>query len=216
MSLQDTLIVFVKNPEKGKVKTRLASVSGDDAALRIYQFLLEKTRSAALGVECSRLLCYSEYVPATDDWPDAAFLKAVQAPGDLGQRMASAFHRAFLSGAQKAIIIGSDCPELDSRLIREAFEALDNTDFVIGPARDGGYYLLGMKQFTPEIFRGIPWSTATVAEDTFRIIHSLDKEYTLLPQLSDIDEYEDWISYASAHPDAGKEFVSDVILRAKK
>lgn len=209
MSQRNTLIVFVKNPEKGKVKTRLASVSGDDAALRIYQFLLEKTRSAALGVGCSRLLCYSEYVPATDNWPDTAFLKAVQSPGDLGQRMTSAFHQAFHSGAQKAIIIGSDCPELDSRLIREAFEALDNTDFVIGPARDGGYYLLGMKQFTPEIFREVPWSTATVAEDTLQIVHSLDKDYTLLPQLSDIDEYEDWISYVSAHPDAGKKFISD-------
>ncbi len=207
MSQQDTLIVFVKNPERGKVKTRLASVSGDDAALRIYHFLLEKTRSAALGVECSRLLCYSEHVPAADEWPSAAFLKAVQSPGDLGQRMASAFHQAFHSGAQKAIIIGSDCPELDSGLIRYAFDALDNTDFVMGPARDGGYYLLGMKQCTPEIFEGIIWSTASVAEDTLRLVRSFGKDYTQLPVLSDIDEYEDWISYINSNPDATKEFV---------
>ncbi|MEN9415438.1 MAG: hypothetical protein RLZ62_1742 [Bacteroidota bacterium] len=209
MNQRETLIIFIKNPEKGKVKTRLASASGDDAALRIYHYLLKKTRSAALGTECDRLLCYSGYIPAADEWPDASFRKAVQSPGDLGQRMASAFSEAFRSGAQKAVIIGSDCPEIDSGLIRNAFDALEHTDFVVGPACDGGYYLLGMKQFTPEVFGGIHWSTASVAEETLRLIRSIGRKYTLLPRLSDIDEYDDWVSYISLYPDAAKEFCSD-------
>ena len=207
MSRQETLIVFIKNPEKGKVKTRLASVSGDEVALEIYHFLLGKTRSAALGVECTRLLCYSDYVPATDEWPADAFLKMVQSPGNLGQRMASAFQAAFCSGAKKAVIIGSDCPRLDSALIQDAFGALDNNDFVLGPALDGGYYLLGMRNFMPELFEGIPWSTASVAEDTLRLIRTAGRNCQLLPRLSDIDEYEDWIAYVSSNPDAGKESV---------
>jgi rSAM/selenodomain-associated transferase 1 len=205
VSRKETLIVFVKNPEKGKVKTRLASVAGDEAALRIYCLLLEKTRSAALGVPCSRLLCYSDYIPVADEWPDTAFRKAVQSPGDLGQRMASAFGEAFCSGAHKAVIIGSDCPDLDAALIRNAFAALDCTDFVVGPACDGGYYLLGMKYLVPEVFQGIPWSTASVADDTLRLIRSLGMNYTLLPRLSDIDEYEDWIAYVNSNPDMEKD-----------
>ena len=207
MSRQETLIVFIRNPEKGKVKTRLASVAGNEAALLIYSFLLKKTRSAALEVACNRLLCYSDYIPVADEWPDTGFLKMLQSPGDLGQRMASAFREAFASGAKKAVIIGSDCPDLDAALIRNAFGALDSADFVVGPACDGGYYLLGMKLFVPELFEGIAWSTASVAEDTLRLIRSLGMNYTLLPRLSDIDEYEDWIGYVNSNPDTGKESV---------
>lgn len=206
MSQRETLIVFIKNPEKGKVKTRLASVVGDDRALRIYHFLLEKTRAAALGVACNRLLCYSDYIPDKDEWSDADFHKTVQSSGDLGLRMAAAFRAAFLSGAQKVVIIGSDCPELDADLIRNAFDALDCAEFVVGPACDGGYYLLGMKHFVPELFEGIPWSTSSVAEETLRLIRLIGKEYRLLPRLSDIDEYDDWVGYTRACRETGEEF----------
>lgn len=216
MNRQNTLIVFIKNPEKGKVKTRLASIAGNETALLVYQFLLEKTRTAALEVACHRMLCYSNYIPTADEWPDTHFLKSVQSPGNLGQRMSAAFHTAFFSGAQKTVIIGSDCPGLDASLIRQAFDALDNTDYVLGPACDGGYYLLGMKKFSPELFEGIPWSTASVAADTIRLINAHNGNYTLLPQLSDIDEYEDWTTYLHANPEANESFCSNLDSERKK
>ena len=199
--MNHALLIFVRHPERGKVKTRLARTLGDAEALRIYRLLLEKTREATLGVNAGRFLFYTDRIVETDEWPAAAFHKYVQADGDLGARMHAAFETAFAAGAAKAVIIGSDCPELDAGIIDRAFAALDAADFALGPTPDGGYYLLGMKKLEPALFTGIAWSTETVREKTLEKIRRLGCTATLLPELSDIDTEADWRAYLTRHAD---------------
>ena len=194
-AVQDILLIFIKNPRSGRVKTRLARSVGDAEALRIYRFLLDKTRLAAQAVTARRWLFYSDTIERSDDWPAGVFEKFAQQGEDLGERMADAFQRAFAAGAGRVVIIGSDCPELDAGRIAEAFSVLVVSDVVLGPTPDGGYYLLGMKQFTPEIFRNVAWSTAEVLSGTLDILAGLGKKTALLPALSDIDTEADWKAF---------------------
>ena len=190
--MKNTLLIFIRNPQLGKVKTRLARSLGDEEALRIYHILLEKTRVTALACEADRFLFYSDFVDEQDDWSPALFQKKIQRSGDLGARMESAFHQAFESGSQKAIIIGSDCPELTGETLQQAFDLLDSADYVLGPVPDGGYYLLGMSTLEPSVFHNIEWSTETVRAKTIEKILALGKTFALLPMLSDVDTAEDW------------------------
>ncbi|MCS7036601.1 MAG: TIGR04282 family arsenosugar biosynthesis glycosyltransferase [Saprospiraceae bacterium] len=193
----DILLIFAKNPVPGQVKTRLARTVGDEKAVEIYRFLLQKTRQVALETPMDRRwLFYASGIPEEDDiWPSSAFEKFAQCPGDLGERMADAFERAFAAGGKHVIIIGSDCPELTVEILGEAFAALDICDTIIGPARDGGYYMLGMRRFIPELFQGIAWSTPTVLEQTFAVFEQLRLNYSVFPTLSDIDTEADWLAY---------------------
>lgn len=159
--------------------------------MRIYLALLAHTRAVAQAVEAQRLLFYSEHIGRQDDWPESAFLKFRQEGEDLGQRMQHAFETA-LHQAESAVIVGSDIPGLSSGIIETAFQQLETHDFVIGPARDGGYYLLGMKSLQPELFREISWSTSRVFADTVSRMERLGKSCALAPLLSDVDEAEDW------------------------
>ena len=185
------LIIFIKNTEKGKVKTRLASTLGDDQALKIYKALLGHTRHIALSVETERYLFYSKFVDRNDDWPNQQFHKAIQQGAGLGQRMQDAFQQVFQQH-NKLVIIGSDCASLTPAIVQDAFDQLDQHDFVIGPAMDGGYYLLSMRAFNPSLFQDIEWSTEKVLSETINKIKALEKTFTLLPELSDIDYEEDW------------------------
>ena len=184
------LIIFIKNPEAGKVKTRLAKDIGNEDALTIYKHLLAHTRKIAIEVKAKRFLFYAEKISQRDDWPETDFKKFVQQGDDLGLRMLNAFEKAFLN-SQKVIIIGSDCMELTPDVIEKAFLELNNHDFVIGPAKDGGYYLLGMKVTEHRLFQNKNWSTQTIAADTLKDISDLNKTCYILPQLSDIDTIED-------------------------
>lgn len=192
--MSNALIIFIKNPEKGKVKTRLAKTVGDDQALRIYLALLEHTRRIALSLDAERYVFYSSFIAEDDDWLARDFRQALQASGDLGQRMIAAFQTAFQEH-QKVVIIGSDCASLTSEMVEAAFQRLDEHDFVIGPAIDGGYYLLGMRSFEPSVFQDIEWSTESVFTETVARIKRLNKTYALLSELSDIDYEEDWAKY---------------------
>ncbi len=185
------LLIFIKNIEKGKVKTRLAQTLGDEKALQIYQALLNHTREICLPVPVQRHLYYSQYIDETDAWEKTNFIKKVQSKGNLGKRMQLAFQTAFRD-AEKVVIIGSDCASLTSELIVQAFAQLDRFDVVLGPALDGGYYLLGMRQFIPSLFENIAWSTATVLDETIKKGMTEGHSYFLLPELSDIDYAEDW------------------------
>ncbi len=185
------IIIFIKNAEKGKVKTRLASTLGDDKALQIYKALLGHTRKTVLSIPVERLLYYSSYINFDDEWPSAEFHKYLQPSGDLGERITYAFEKTFKS-FDNVIIVGSDCPTLSTKILTEAFEQLQHHNFVIGPAQDGGYYLLGMRQFSPSLFENIEWSTESVLPNTIRAIEKLDASYHLLPELSDVDYEEDW------------------------
>lgn len=192
--MSKALLIFIKNPKKGKVKTRLASTLGDDMALKIYMELLEHTRNLAEQIDATRLVYYSDFIDSNDEWSPDHFEKRVQSGEDLGERMANAF-REVLKAHQKAVIIGSDCASLTVNIIKDGFRHLDSNDFVMGPAMDGGYYLLGMNAFYPEVFQDIEWSTETVAAYTIDKIDAIKKSFSLLPLLSDIDHEEDWKKY---------------------
>ncbi len=188
------LIIFIKNPEKGKVKTRLAQGVGEDKALRIYKALLAHTRRVALAVDAQRLLFYAFRIDKMDEWPEPAFQKRLQQGESLGERMHHSFTVA-LRQAEKAVIVGSDIAQLSTQIIKAAFRQLGTHDYVIGPAKDGGYYLLGMKAPSPELFEGIAWSTEAVFAETVAKIEEQGKTYALAPTLSDIDYAEDWEKY---------------------
>ncbi len=191
---EDALLVFIKNPEAGKVKTRLARSVGAESALAIYRALLTHTRQTALTLPVRRLLFYSSFVDQQDDWPADHFEKHLQQGYDLGARMDQAF-RLALANASRAVLIGSDCASLTPAIIRQAFSRLRSYDYVLGPALDGGYYLIGMRRPSPTLFTGIRWSTSTVLQETLTKIEKLGKRYFLLPALSDIDTLEDWQEY---------------------
>jgi uncharacterized protein len=189
-STQNLLMVFIKNPVKGTVKTRLATTIGEDKALAIYEALLEITLQALKGSDAQKAVFYSGY-RADDTWLKNGFLQFIQHGHDLGARMEHAFDTAFSTGYQKVVIVGSDCPALSSSLVAEAFEKLDTHDVVIGPAEDGGYYLLGMKTLHPDLFRNKTWSTARVLPQTEQDLDRLGLRYHLLSELTDIDEEKD-------------------------
>lgn len=185
------LIIFIKNPIKGKAKTRLAKSIGEDKALEVYKELLAHTRNVSEKLAATKFLYYSWFIDEHDAWDEAIFQKRVQIEGGLGEKMQAAFEEVFAAGFTKAIIIGSDCKELTTAHLQDAFFKLKSHNFVIGPAKDGGYYLLGLQQLEATIFQNKKWSTPTVFSDTIADIEALGKTYALLPVLSDVDEVED-------------------------
>lgn len=192
--MDSALLIFIKNAQKGKVKTRLAKTVGDEKALQIYKALLAHTRNVAQKVNASRFLFYSNFIDNQDDWSGTKFVKKVQEGNDLGERMSNAFKMIFESH-EKIIIIGSDCASLEPSILESALQQLEKYPFVIGPAEDGGYYLLGMRNYAPSIFQNIEWSTGAVFSKTVKKIEQLGATYFLLPMLSDIDQEEDWEKY---------------------
>ena len=185
------LIIFVKNPELGKVKTRLASTIGDEKALYIYKLLLEQTFQVTLPVYAEKKLYYSEFVQNMDQFNDLVYEKHIQKGDDLGNKMYNAIKHSFGEWAGKVVLIGSDCFELNSGIIEEAFKALEESDYVLGPAKDGGYYLIGMKELNLEIFQNKEWSAENVFLDTLLDIKNQEKSHYFLPTLSDVDIEED-------------------------
>ncbi|MEX0968041.1 MAG: TIGR04282 family arsenosugar biosynthesis glycosyltransferase [Bacteroidia bacterium] len=188
-------MIFMKNPEKGQVKTRLAKDMGEDKALNVYCDLLKHTRNVVREVECDRQLYYSNHIDSNDGWSNHEFEKRLQQGENLGERMQNAFTEAFLQAYEKVVIIGSDCISLSSPVIQKAFEALGTQEVVIGPATDGGYYLLGMRNLLPQLFRDINWSSSEVLNQTLRTVTILNMEATLLPLLSDVDTLDDYIAH---------------------
>lgn len=189
--MENALILFVRNTEYGKVKTRLAKEIGDDKALEVYKYLLQYTRDISIYCNCSRFVFYSNYLHINDVFDDDQYTKCTQEGNDLGERMMNAFEKAFALGCKKVCIIGSDCYELQTEILELAFEELEKNDVVIGPALDGGYYLLGMKKMHPDIFINKHWGTSTVLDNTYQTIEQLGLTYFSLNVLNDIDTIED-------------------------
>jgi rSAM/selenodomain-associated transferase 1 len=183
------LIIFCKNPVLGRCKTRLAASIGPEKALAVYQFLLSHTAKVTSKVSAKRIVFYSHEPIDDDDFDPRYFNKDVQEGDDLGERMANALRKSFANGAKKVIIIGSDLYDISSELIEQGFEALDTHQTVIGPAKDGGYYLIGMNGTNPEVFKGKNWGTSSVLQDT---LSNLNPDLTfLLDEKNDIDQLED-------------------------
>tara|TARA_R110000868_G_scaffold140690_1_gene356598 strand:- start:8388 stop:8999 length:612 start_codon:yes stop_codon:yes gene_type:complete len=186
---KDLLLIFTRNPELGKCKTRLAATVGDEVALKIYKFLLDHTKNFTKGLNTSKWVCYSDHIWENDIWGNSVYEKKIQSGNDLGQRMVNAFRDGFKAGHKKIIIIGSDMYDLTEDDLKDAFKALDHHEFVIGPAIDGGYYLLGMKVFKPSLFDNKNWGMDTVLEATLEDLKN--ESYFLLTPKNDIDYFED-------------------------
>lgn len=183
------IMVFVRNPELGRVKTRLAKSIGDQAALETYKTLSKHTSKIISEIDSDQLIFYSDKVQENDIWTATNCKKQIQTKGDLGQKMLDAFQYGFSLGYQKIIIIGSDLYSLRPKHIESAFEQLENYDVVIGPALDGGYYLLGLNFMIPKIFKQKQWSTPSVLKETLSDLKEFN--VNLLEPLNDIDTYED-------------------------
>ena len=186
---KNLLLVFTRNPELGKVKTRLAKTVGNATALKIYTFLLKRTRDIVVKVSADKAVYYSVKLRENDIWDASIFQKHQQVGEDLGIRMLHAFKNGFKAGYEKVIIIGSDLYDLTSETIENAIIALENNEVVIGPAEDGGYYLLGMNSLEEKIFKNKDWGTETVRKDTLEDLK--DKKVFLLGELNDVDVFED-------------------------
>ena len=190
-----TLKIFIKNTQLGKVKTRLAASIGDDEALKVYKKLLNYTRIMTSKVDSQKEVWYSNFIQEKDDWNTLFCAKKIQKGEDLGIRMKNAFGDSFeMNKDEKVILIGSDCAELTSEIIEKAFEELEKHDVVIGPAKDGGYYLIGMNSYYPKLFTNIEWSTSSVFKKTMSTIQENELSYFLLKELNDVDTIEDWNS----------------------
>lgn len=186
--------VFAKYPEPGKVKSRIAREIGEAEAARIYKSLAERVFKVTTPDEggYGRIVFYSPYTlkAGFEKWLPGERL-ILQRGRNIGERMENALSDLFTLGAEKAAVIGVDIPDLDRDIIAQCFIELDSADVVIGPALDGGYYLIGMKKLYPEIFRGIPWSSGKVYETTIEVLHRLRLNVGTLNRLSDVDTVED-------------------------
>jgi rSAM/selenodomain-associated transferase 1 len=169
----------------------LAATIGDEKALKIYKELLRHTQEITQKIPVRKLLFYADSINQNDSWKQEDYTKYLQPEGDLGRKMQFAFDTAFNSGAKRVLIIGSDCYELTSGIIEQAFSVLENYDAVIGPAADGGYYLLGFSRPNYSVFQNKNWSTETVFQDTIKDFRNANFSYLLLPVLNDVDEEKD-------------------------
>ncbi len=187
--MNDRLIIMTKYPEPGQTKTRLIPALGAIGAAMLHRQLGAMT--VAKLAKFSPEIHYAGGSESLMQQWLGEFQFIPQGEGDLGDRMSQAFAYGFQSGCDRIVMIGTDCPAIDSPLIQTAFVALLQNDLVLGPARDGGYYLIGLRSDYPSLFNGIIWSTATVLSETLTLADHYQISYELLPMLSDIDRPED-------------------------
>ena len=193
------LLVLLKAPRAGLVKTRLAADLGPDGperAAAIYRRLVETTvaearRLADVGAHVVLCVDPPDALPEVAAWLGDDSVLAAQAPGDLGARMAGAMRDAFAAGASRVVLVGTDCPGFRATHAALAFRALDEVDLVIGPARDGGYWLIGARDGVPPVFSGVPWSTSAVFAATRALASEAGLTVELLETLADVDGVED-------------------------
>jgi rSAM/selenodomain-associated transferase 2/rSAM/selenodomain-associated transferase 1 len=193
---RECLIVFTRYPEPGLTKTRLIQALGAQGAAELHRQLAEHTLARARELQASRSVSVEVWFAGGGealmrDWLGDETVCRHQGEGDLGCRMSGAFQEAFSNGAERAAIIGTDCPDLDARVLGTAFEQLLTFDLVLGPAADGGYYLIGLRRFVPELFTGITWGTGLVLLQTAAKAEQLNLTTSKLHKLADIDRPED-------------------------
>jgi len=184
--MKSALIIFVRNPVLGKVKTRIAAAMGDENALAVYKYLLQHTKDITNGLPVTRFVFYADEIAINDLWN--GYEKCLQSGSNLGERMSDAFECLFEKGFTKIVIIGSDCFELDEKMISGSFLKLNEYEIVIGPATDGGYYLLGMQSPFKNLFENITWSSDSVFNETVKQIQQHSLSSYVLPTLHDVDE----------------------------
>ncbi|MEM7726660.1 MAG: TIGR04282 family arsenosugar biosynthesis glycosyltransferase [Cyanobacteria bacterium P01_A01_bin.45] len=201
------LIIFSRYPESGKTKTRMIPALGADGAANLQRQMTEFTVATVkklqqeldISVEV-RFSGGNSQIMA--NWLGKGLIYQSQGEGDLGKKMARASLSTLQGGAKKSIIIGTDCPDISIEILTRAFDYLDQYNCVIGPAVDGGYYLIGISdeisELIPELFMGIDWGTSQVRQQTLDIARNLDLSVASLPLLNDVDRPEDlsiWQKY---------------------
>ncbi len=207
MNDKEIIIIFVKWPEKGMVKSRLAAALDDGTAAELYRCFVEDLISTVK--QTGRRPCIAFY-PADAEQKVISWLGddnnyMTQQGNDIGEKMRNAFLSAFSDGMERVVLIGSDFPDLPSQIIEEAFSSLNDSDAVIGPARDGGYYLIGFKRdkLLSPVFKDISWSTPQVFEETVVVFNANGYKLHELPYWSDIDRREDLSDLISRNRETG-------------
>lgn len=205
--LDHCVLLFVKYPEKGEIKTRLNSGPGKIDEVELYKNFVLDLLITLNKIKTRFYVCfYPENAKAKFvKWLGEKYYYMPQNGADLGARMKNCFIKAFSGKFRRVIIIGSDAPDLPCELIKYAFASLESHDAVIGPASDGGYYLLGFNfdKFVPEIFEGIEWSTNKVFRDTLAVLNKSKRNTYVLPEWSDIDVREDLVKFIERSRDTG-------------
>lgn len=195
MNPDTTVIVFLKLPEPGLAKTRLAAAIGVEAALALYREMVHHTMKQVMESGLNMCIHYAGSGDPAGYFPDLApySITTPQAGTDLGERMANSFESVFENGAESALLIGCDIPRVTARVLRKAAHLLDRADAVLGPAQDGGYYLIGLNRpsFHRRIFADIPWGTAAVLSETIHRLTTVGMKTAQLDRLSDIDTVDD-------------------------
>lgn len=197
--MTEKLLVFLRRPVLGNVKTRLASEIGEEEALKIYFNLLDGCHEAFSNLKASVLLYFDTAGNDGPGWMDQ-YRQRIQRGNDLGLRMMNAFREAIAEDDSHVVLIGSDCPELNEDHITRAFQFLQVNDIVIGPAADGGFYLIGMKRVHEKLFDGIVWSTSGVLKKLEENAGSLELNVVYLPVLADIDTVQDFEKFKMKFP----------------
>ena len=196
--LREQLIVFVKAPRPGTVKTRVARTAGAERACAIYREMVATVLHKFASIRSVQLrFAPDDAAEEIKPWLREGWVAVPQGQGELGERLQRAFVESFAVGVERVVIVGSDCPEVKSGDIRTAWKELKSNDLVIGPAVDGGYWLIGLRALHPELFRAIAWSSDQVLAQTLAQAESIGLRAQLLRILSDIDTEEDWNAYVS-------------------
>lgn len=202
LSSMNCIIVFVKAPVLGKVKTRLTQRLADHVVVALYRsFVLDTLKTVA---RCNQSVRVFFTPPGArnelQQWLGDRFDYCDQEGEGLGEKMAAAFETSFAAGYRRAVLIGTDFPDLPSGIVTDALDALRRRDAVIGPANDGGYYLIGLRfdTFSPELFRGITWSTDQVFDSTVARCRDAGLSVHTLPRWRDVDTFEDLADLAAS------------------
>jgi rSAM/selenodomain-associated transferase 1 len=191
IAMDNCVLFFVKYPVQGKVKTRLAAKLGGQTVIELYKNFVLDTLSTIRKLNVPFRICFHPESAGdkVKEWLGEQYTYSTQEGSDLGQKMKNALARAFEEGFSRAILIGSDLPDLPVDYLIEALQSLESHHAVIGPSSDGGYYLIGFSKahFLPDAFEGISWSTGKVFQQTNDVLKRHSSNVHILPQWSDID-----------------------------
>ena len=188
---KNLVIILTKNPALGKGKSRLAATIGNKKALIVFKELIKHTVSITKELDCDKWVQFSDHKYDNEFFDESIYSIQLQEGNGLGDRMRNAFMKAKDEGYEKIILIGSDCYQLTQKELEKGFKILDSTDFVFGPAEDGGYYLIGTRTTFTKVFDNKTWSTKTVLYEAIRDIENADLTFGELATLSDVDYEED-------------------------
>jgi rSAM/selenodomain-associated transferase 2/rSAM/selenodomain-associated transferase 1 len=210
------LLIFTRFPQPGQTKTRLIPVLGEAGAADIQRLMTERLLTGVRELAPSESIGNTIYYTGGHrnkirSWLGRDLHYFPQQGRNLGERMAQAFFRSFKQGPGPVVMVGSDCPDISPALIKQSFEQLKMNDVVLGPAADGGYYLIGFRQWVPKLFRNIAWSTPAVLDQTLSICQQLQRKVVLLEKLSDVDQPEDIQVFEQARRMRGLKTISVII-----